>query len=213
MKETLVSLLQGTLAVSATPLDTDLVQRLDGLYAYHHRQWWCRRQQFARFKRCSTLFNALALVITAAGLIIGPVLKNSVLVASLAAVGLMVKGWIDVKKFGYKVDMCGFAYTTYEKLLTELRAYVRGLPLDEFDTFLVRQQTLEDVITDFTPPIPDAIVAKYNQGFRYVKMQDYKMEQREEVDGLSRWFDEERPEERPEEHGENRDVNTAPRAS
>ena len=35
------------------------------------------------------------------------------------------------------IDMCRFAYTTYDKTLIELRTYVRGLPMEEFEGFLI----------------------------------------------------------------------------
>ena len=50
------------------------------------------------------------------------------------------------------MDMCRFAYTTYKKMLIELRTYVRGLPMEEFDGFLIKMQTMDDTITDLTPP-------------------------------------------------------------
>ena len=43
-----------------------------------------------------------------------------------------------------------FAYTTYEKTLTELRNYAM-VGVDELDGFLTKMQTLDDVVTDFTP--------------------------------------------------------------
>ena len=106
-------------------LDGDILRRLDDLYAYYHKQWWCRRQMFYYFKWCHGFLNALALLVMAAGVVVG-----------LTAFGTVVKGWNDFKKFSFKVDMCRFAYTTYEKTLIELKTYVRGLPLQEFDGFL-----------------------------------------------------------------------------
>jgi len=63
--------------------------------------------------------------------------------------------------------MCRFAYTTYDKALIELRAYVRGLAMEEFDGFLIKMQTLDDTITDFTPPVSDKGVQEYEQRFHY----------------------------------------------
>ena len=63
----------------------------------------------------------------------------------------------------FKIDMCRFAYTTYDKTLIELRTYVRGLPMEEFEGFLIKIQTLDDTITDFTPPVSDKCVQEYEQ--------------------------------------------------
>jgi len=63
--------------------------------------------------------------------------------------------------------MCRFAYTTYDKTLIELGTYVRGLPMEEFERFLIKMQTLDDTITDFTPPVFDKCVQEYEQRLRY----------------------------------------------
>ena len=116
------------------------MHRLDGLFAFYHRQWWCQCQIFYHFKLCYGCLNALALIIAAAGLVLGSVLENSTLVACLTAANTVIKGWKDFKKFSFKIDMCRFVYTTYDKTLIELRTYVRGLPMEEFEGFLIEMQ-------------------------------------------------------------------------
>ena len=66
----------------------------------------------------------MALLLMAAGMIAGPILENSRLVACLAAAGTVVKGWNDLKKYSFKVDMSRFAFTAYAKALIEMRTYV-----------------------------------------------------------------------------------------
>ena len=158
--------------ILARNLKPELLHKLEGLFAFYHRQWWLCREMFYHFKRRHGFLNALALLIVAAGIIAGAIFENSIVVASLTAAGTLVKGWNDFKKFSFKVDMCRFAYVTYEKTLTELRSYVRGLPMDEFDGFLIKLQTLDDVIADFTPPVSDYSVQEYNRRFRYVHAKD-----------------------------------------
>ena len=54
------------------------------------------------FKFYNALFNGMALLLMAAGMIAGPILENSTLVVCLAAVGTVVKGWNDFKNTGLK---------------------------------------------------------------------------------------------------------------
>ena len=61
-----------------------------------------------------------------------------------------------------------FAFSTYAKALIELRGYVRGLPLEDLDSFLVKMKTLEDTIVDMTQPLSDTIVKDYTKRFYYV---------------------------------------------
>ena len=104
----------------------------------------------------------------AASVAVGAVRENSYVMVGLTALGTIVKGWNDFKKFSFKVDMCHFAYTTYEKTLIELKTYVRGLPLNEFDGFLVKMQTLDDTITDFTPTVSDRCTREYSKRFSHI---------------------------------------------
>ena len=164
-----VTLLNG--ARHRASLDADLLFRLDDLYAYYHKQWCCRRQMFDQYKWCHGLLNGIALLLMAASVIVGAVRENSFVVVGLTALGTVVKGWNDFKKFSFKVDMCRFAYTTYEKTLIELKTYVRGLPLEEFEGFLVKLQTLDDTITDFTPPVSDHCAREYSKHYYHTPVE------------------------------------------
>ena len=59
---TLISLLDET---HPGVSDWETLQRLDGLFAFYHKQWWCRLQMFYRFKKLNALFNGVALLIMA----------------------------------------------------------------------------------------------------------------------------------------------------
>ena len=95
------------------------------------------------------------------------ILNNSTLVACLTAVGTVVKEWSEFKKCSVKVDTCRFAYTTYAKALIELRTYGRGIPFDGLEGFLIKMQTLDDTIVDFTSPLPKRCVQEYRTQFVY----------------------------------------------
>ena len=120
------------------------------------------------FKWCHSFLNGLALLVMATGVVVGAVRENSFVVVGLTAFGTMVKGWNDFKKFSFKVDMCRFAYTTYEKTLIKPKTYVRGLPLEDFDGFLIKMQTLDEIITDFTPPVFDYWMREYPKKFHHI---------------------------------------------
>ena len=151
---------------STTILDAESLNRLDGLYLFYHKQWWCKRQMFYRFKKCNAFFNGMALVIMAASVVIGSVWKDSFVVVGLTSSATLLKGWNDFKKYSFKMDMCKFAYTTYEKTLIELRNYVRaGMDDSSMSSFLTKMQTLDDTITDFTPSTDDRYFKSYDKHF------------------------------------------------
>ena len=141
--------------------------RLDAWYAYYNHHWWCRRRQFTHFKRAHLWWNGLALLLMASGLIVGPVLKNSWVVAGLAAVSTLVKGWIEFRNWGTLVQLSRFAYTTYAKTLIELRTWARSGDDGDPAAFLVKMQTLDDMVTDFVPPLTDTYRRVYEAQYLY----------------------------------------------
>ena len=155
-----VSLLEGScLKAAAVPLDPEVLQTLDSLYAFYHRQWWCYSHMYRVFKVHQDLLNALALLVVAAGMIASSICENSFVVSSLTAGATVIK-----------VDRCKFAYTTYAKILTELRTYLRGIPFEE-DIFLIKMQIFDDTITEFSPAISDRCTQNYHRLFRYVAVE------------------------------------------
>ena len=56
---------------------------------------------------------------------------------------------------------------TYAKALIELRTYARGVPFDGLEGFLIKMQTLDDTIVDFTPPLPKRCIQAYRRQFVY----------------------------------------------
>ena len=57
--------------------------------------------------------NGLALLVMAAGMVVGPVWESSFAVVGLMDFGIVVNGWNDFKKFSFKEEMCRFAYTPW----------------------------------------------------------------------------------------------------
>ena len=142
----------------------DELRQLDGLYASYHKQWWCRRQMYYHFKRYHTIFSAITLMIVALSIVVGSIWKESYAVVGLTAVATFIKGWSEFKKYSVKMDMCRFAYTTYEKTLIELKNFARG-GLEDTSDFLVKMQALDEVNTDFTPPMYDTYMTLYSNKF------------------------------------------------
>ena len=153
--------------------DFDTLKRLDDFYASYHKQWWCGRQMFYRFKRFNAFFNGMALLIMALSLVVGSVWKKeSFAVVALTAFATLIKGWSDFKKYSFKMDMRRFAYTAYEKTMIELRNYTRmGIDEHAMSTFLTKMQTLDNTVTDFAPPTDERYIHEYERKFRDTPIQ------------------------------------------
>ena len=76
----------------------------------------------------------------------------------------MVLAGIGKKKnYMRKIEMSRIAFTTYEKVLVELRSALRG---DEFNKqeFIDRMKLIDEMIIDQTP-IADRFAGRYNKKF------------------------------------------------
>ena len=145
---------------STKNVDTD-IDKLQDLHTFYHKQWWCHLQMFIYFKWCHAIFNVVTLFILALSVVVGSVWKESFAMLGLTAAATFVKGWSDFKKYSLKMDMSRFAYTTYEKALIEIHTFILGGEFD-LNSFLVKMQTLDDIVTDFAPPILERVTRLYS---------------------------------------------------
>ena len=123
---------------------------------------------FHRFKTLNAIFNGLALLIMAVNMVVGSVWKESLAMVGLMALTTLVKGWSDFKKYSLKTDMCRFAYTTYEKTLIKLRNHAHvGVDEHQMNGFLIEIQTMDDTITDITPPSHESYCNDYTKKFHH----------------------------------------------
>ena len=119
---------------------------------------------YYHFKRCHAIFSALTLLVLALSIVVVTVWEESYVVVGLTAVATFIIGWKEFKKYSVKMNMCHFAYTTYEKTLIELKNFARR-GLEDMSHFLVKIQTLDGIVTDFTPPTCDTFITLYSTEF------------------------------------------------
>ncbi|PFX11474.1 hypothetical protein AWC38_SpisGene24778 [Stylophora pistillata] len=141
------------------------IDELKALYKHYHKKWWCSRKIFKNFKRKSLLCKLGSTLLIVIGGIAGGVTMNPIPLATISGTGLLLKTFTDVKKFDRKIDMSKFAFTTYEKILTELRSYLRGRPFDSV-SFLNEVRLIDDTITDLCPIFQSTKVLK-QYGIRF----------------------------------------------
>ena len=99
----------------------------------------------------------------AIGTIAGGITLNPVVLGVVNGAGVVVAGIGKKKNYMRKIEMSRIAFTTYEKVLVELRSALRG---DEFNKqeFLDRMKLMDEMIIDQTP-IADRFASRYNKKF------------------------------------------------
>ena len=97
------------------------------------------------------------------GTITGGITLNPIILGVINGAGVLVASISKMKNYKEKMEMTQIAFTTYEKVLVELRSALRG---DEFkkQDFIDRMKLIDEMIIDQTP-LADRFVKKYNKKF------------------------------------------------
>jgi len=92
----------------------------------------------------------------------GGITLNPVVIATLTGVGLILKAVASLKKYDKKTEQANFARIKYQKVLDEIRFYLRGEAFDE-KVFLHRLKMIHNFVTDHCMEIPTFICKKYEK--------------------------------------------------
>ena len=84
------------------------------MFAHYHKNFLIFKQAFKHNKRMDLSCK-----------------MNPVILGSISGAGLLLGTYAETKNYNPKIELCRFAYTTYAKILTHLRSYLRGIPFEE----------------------------------------------------------------------------------
>ena len=85
----------------------------------------------------------------AIGAIAGGLTLQPAILGSISGAGLALKNYSETKDYKRKIETSTFAYTTYQKILLDLRTTLRGGPFNK-DDFLKELNILDATIVDFS---------------------------------------------------------------
>ena len=140
-------------------LTREEITMLKNLYAQYHMKTWCYQYAYKKFKKMDLALNLLSIGLTSTGVIVGSVTLNPIILGSISGGGLLLQGLLKTKNYNRKIEMCKFAYTSYQKILNKIRSYLRGEPYDIMD-FVLEAHLLDDQVTDLCPTF-DTYKKKY----------------------------------------------------
>ena len=126
------------------------IQEIKELYKYYHYKYWCHRQAFKHFKKLNLAINISSTGLIVIGPVAGGLTSNPAIVGSISGTGLVLKTLSDMKNYKRKIEMPKFAFSTYHKILLDLRTALRGGAFNKND-FLKELNILDDTIVDFAP--------------------------------------------------------------
>ena len=139
------------------------IKTLKDFYSHYHKKYWCFKPSYKSYKFLDDVFSISGISLVAIGTISGGITLNPVILGVINGAGIIVAGIGKKKNFKRKIEMSKIAFTTYEKVLVELRSALRG---DEFNKqeFVDRMKLIDEMIIDQTP-IADRFASRYSKKF------------------------------------------------
>ena len=139
------------------------IKTLKDFYSHYHRKYWCFKRSFKRYKLLDETLTLSGGGLVVVGTIAGGITLNPIILGVINGAGVLVASISKMKNYKKKMEMTQIAFTTYEKVLVELRSALRG---DEFkkQDFIDRMKMIDEMIINQTP-LADRFVKKYNKKF------------------------------------------------
>ena len=144
-------------------LSKEEIQYLRDLYSNYHKKYWCYKVKYKKLKKIKLCLNMSSLSLICIGTIVGGITANPIILGSITGSGVLLQGYIQNSNLNNKVDMCKFAYQCYEKVLIQLRSFLRGLEYND-TVFVSDLQLLDQIITDLCPTV-SKLSDKYDKKF------------------------------------------------
>ena len=98
------------------------------------------------------MFNLTSTGLVVSGSIAGALTLNQVVLGTISGTSILVKTGFQIKSYKKLIEMAKFAYTTYQKMLVNLRSYLRGIHFDH-EELINEMKVTDDIIIDLCPPI------------------------------------------------------------
>jgi len=144
-------------------LTDDQISELKALYKFYHKKYWLAKMTYKYYKKAELTCNIGSALMVITGTVVGGVTLNPIPLGTISGAGLLLKTYSEAKNYKRKIEMSKFAYTSYSKVLTDLRSFMRGLNYDEKE-FLDYVKVVDDIIIDMCP-LTDKFEKKYNKVF------------------------------------------------
>ena len=144
-------------------LSYDEVNKLKTLYKSYHKLQMCYKWKYKKLRRLKLSLELSSICLTTVGAIVGGITLNPIILGSLTGSGIMIQAYLTKSDLNKRVDRCKFAFASYERVLVQLKSFLRGLPYDE-SNFLSDLKVIDDIIIDQCPSI-EKYFDKYDKVF------------------------------------------------
>ena len=144
-------------------LTVDEINKLMALYKTYHRLYKCYEMKYKRLKRLKLSLEMSSILLTVSAVVIGSVTLNPIILSSISGSGVLIQAFLTKSDINKRVNMCRFAYTSYQKILVQLKSYLRGIEYNE-NELLSDIKIIDDIIISECPSI-EKMSEIYNNKF------------------------------------------------
>ena len=133
-----------------------------------NKTFWCFKKTYKHFRILDESINISGILLMIIRTISGGLTMNPIILGVINGFGIVLTNVGKMKNYKKKIEMPKIAFTTYEKVLVELRPAFRG---DEFDKdlFIDKMKVIDEMIIDQTP-LADKFTKKYDKNLNnYLK--------------------------------------------
>ena len=146
----------------SSDLSEEKILELKELYKNYHRLFKCYQWKYKKLKRVKISLEMSSIGLTVTGSVVGAITLNPIVIACVAGPGVLIQGYLTKSNLINNIEQCKFAYTSYEKILIQIKSFLRGLYDDTI--FLSDVKIIDDIVIDTCPTI-DKYLKKYNSKF------------------------------------------------
>ena len=145
-------------------LSEEEIKTLKEFYKYYHKKVLCFKKTFKHFKIIDESITISGILLVITGTISGGLTLNSIVLGVINGVGILLTNFGKMKNYKKKIEMTKIAFTTYDKVLVELRSAMRG---DEFDKDqFIDKMKVVDAMTIAQTPLADKYVKQYDKKYK-----------------------------------------------
>ena len=145
-------------------LSEEEIKTLKEFYKYYHKKFWCFKKTYKHFKILDESITITGILLVIIGTITGGLTLNPIILGVINGFGILLTNFGKMKNYKKKMEMTKIVFTTYDKVLVELRSAMRG---DEFDKnqFIDKMKLVDEMIIDQTP-LADKYNKKYTKKYK-----------------------------------------------
>jgi len=91
------------------------ISELKALYKYYDKRYWLFKMTYKYFRKMELACKIGSVGLIATGTIVGAATLNPIVLGTISGAGLILSAFTEAKNYKRKIEMCKFAYTSYEK--------------------------------------------------------------------------------------------------